>query len=51
MGQGKSQFSEEELQDYQVYQIITKLNMLLNIFYVCIIGSDIFYKERSIIVS
>lgn len=50
MGQGKSQFTEDELQDYQVVVQTKHLNVkninLFNNF----IGSHLFYQKGSIIV-
>lgn len=48
MGQGKSQFSEEELQDYEVK--IFQVNASI-IIYIYFLGLNIFFKERSFIVS
>lgn len=62
MGAGKSQFTEEELQDYQVkllYIYSCHLNILLafsndaidKILCFLSIGSDVLYKEGSLTVS
>lgn len=48
MGQGKSQFTEEELQDYEVNLLTLQIYNLIIVF---ISGLDVFHQKRGALVS